>query len=205
MLGVLCASVAVLGLGAQTIHTLVGGAVDGRKARQTPLWQPAAVAAAPDGSLYIADEGSHAVRRIDPVTGIAHIVAGGGTTVGVAGPAPARWFLLRGTTGLAVAADVRRRGAGIRWPAPAPVLYLVDGSRVRKLGPDGLLVTVAGAGTFGFSGDGGPATQARLSLPRGIALDPAGNLYISDSDNNAIRKVDAVLSLIHISEPTRPY
>jgi hypothetical protein len=62
--------------------------------------------------------------------------------------------------------------------------------RVRKISPSGTITTVAGTGTAGYSGDGGPATQARLSCPIDLALDAAGNLYIADYSNDRIRKVD---------------
>jgi hypothetical protein len=60
---------------------------------------------------------------------------------------------------------------------------------IRKVTPGGIISTVAGNGTPGYSGDGGPATSASLSWPRGMALDSSGNLYIADNGNNRIRKV----------------
>ena len=60
---------------------------------------------------------------------------------------------------------------------------------MRVIGTDGTIATVAGSGIGGFSGDGGPATQARLGTPRALARDPVGNLYIGDTFNNRIRKV----------------
>src|SRR5215475_7673317 len=70
-------------------------------------------------------------------------------------------------------------------------LYIADtwNNRIRKITPDGRITTVAGTGVAGYSGDGGPATAAQLSFPSGIALDAAGNLYISDMRNNRIRRV----------------
>jgi RHS repeat-associated protein len=62
--------------------------------------------------------------------------------------------------------------------------------RVRKVGTDGIITTVAGTGTPGYSGDGGPAVQAQLNYPWSTAVDSAGNLYITDLDNHRIRKVD---------------
>ena len=71
--------------------------------------------------------------------------------------------------------------------------YVVDRSNncIRKIDASGTITTIAGTGTAGFSGDGGPATAARLNSPSGAVLDAAGNLYIADSYNNRIRKVDA--------------
>jgi sugar lactone lactonase YvrE len=79
-------------------------------------------------------------------------------------------------------------------------LYVADSgnNRVRKVAPDGSISTVAGNGTAGFSGDGGPATAAQLAVPSGLALDANGNLYIADRLNNRIRKVsrDGTISTV---------
>ena len=70
-------------------------------------------------------------------------------------------------------------------------LYIADtqNSRIRKVRLDGTITTVAGTGQDGFSGDGGPATDAQLSSPEGVAVDASGNLYIADRFNSRIRKV----------------
>ena len=70
-------------------------------------------------------------------------------------------------------------------------VYVADNgnSRIRRISPDGIIATVAGNGTFGFSGDGGPATSAQLSNVLGMAVDTAGNLLIADADNNRVRLV----------------
>jgi len=78
-------------------------------------------------------------------------------------------------------------------------VYVVDlgGHVVRKINvATGIISTVAGNGTPGFSGDGGPATQASLTRPESIAFDPAGNLYIADTGNHVIRRIDAVTGII---------
>ena len=71
-------------------------------------------------------------------------------------------------------------------------LFIVDfaNNRIRKVDTSGNISTVAGTGTQGFSGDGGPATSAELKLPEGVAVDSSGNLFIVDTLNNRIRKVD---------------
>ena len=68
-------------------------------------------------------------------------------------------------------------------------LYIADSYNIRKVTPNGIITTVAGDGTAGYSGDNGPATSAQLYWPSGVAVDAAGNLYIADTLNNAIRKV----------------
>jgi hypothetical protein len=73
-------------------------------------------------------------------------------------------------------------------------VYVVDqgNNRIRRISPAGIIETIAGSGsTSGFAGDGGPATRAQLSEPEDVALDGAGNLYIADTGNNRLRKVDA--------------
>jgi trimeric autotransporter adhesin len=87
-------------------------------------------------------------------------------------------------------------GAQLEQPASAAVdgagnLYIADSEnhRVRKISPGGTITTVAGTGTPGFSGDGGPAISAELSSPQGVALDGGGNLWIADSGNSRVRRV----------------
>src|SRR5437762_9457394 len=79
-------------------------------------------------------------------------------------------------------------------------VYIADPNnhRVRKVNLAGIIQTVAGLGFAGFSGDGGPAVQARLNAPYGLATDLAGNLYIADLGNNRVRKVspDGVISTV---------
>ena len=72
-------------------------------------------------------------------------------------------------------------------------LYIadIDNNRIRKVSATGIITTVAGNGTVGYSGDGGPATSAQLNVPFGVAVDASGNLYIADAYNHRIRKVSA--------------
>jgi DNA-binding CsgD family transcriptional regulator/sugar lactone lactonase YvrE len=72
---------------------------------------------------------------------------------------------------------------------PNSEIYIAEGNRVRVVKKDGLITTFAGTGTVGGGGDGGLATQAQLNLPQGMAIDSAGNVYISDTLNNRVRKV----------------
>ena len=91
-----------------------------------------------------------------------------------------------GPAGLASLAD----GEGVCADAVGNI-YVADtaNNRIRRIDLSGTITTIAGNGIGGFSGDGGPATQAQLQQPYGIAVDPAGNLYIADLGNNRIRKV----------------
>ncbi|HTT60617.1 MAG TPA: SMP-30/gluconolactonase/LRE family protein [Bryobacteraceae bacterium] len=148
---------------------------DGGPASAAQLNQPYDVALDAAGNLYIADYGNQRVRVVG-TDGNIHTVAGNPTgSSGDGGPATGATLL--GPRNLATDA--------------AGDLYIseFDGHRVRRVGPDGTISTVAGTGVAGFSGDGGPATGAQVAFPAGLALDGTGNLYIVDSANVRIRKV----------------
>jgi hypothetical protein len=83
-------------------------------------------------------------------------------------------------------------------PGPRRHLYIADtlNNRIRKVSSIGAITTVAGTGVEGFSGDGGAATAARIAQPDSVALDSAGNLYIADTYNHRIRKVDVATGII---------
>ncbi len=137
------------------------------------------------GNLYIADTGNYVVREVTMATGTITTIAGTGTfgLSGDGGPAISAQFA--GPTALAF------DGAGN--------LYVADqsNSRIRQVAAKtGVITTVAGSQQSGYSGDGGPATSAQLNLPNGVAADSGGNLYIADSFNNVIRKVNASNGII---------
>jgi hypothetical protein len=149
---------------------------DGGPATNAVFNSPTFVAADKFGNLFIADSGDARVRKVS-TNGIINTVAGKGTTVysGDGGPAT---------------------NAGV-----APVALAVDGfgnlfiadprnNRVRKVNSNGIITTVAGNGSPAFAGDGGPATNASLSAPGGVSADGFGNLFIADTSNGRIRKVD---------------
>ena len=130
------------------------------------------------GNLYIADSLNQRIRKVD-AAGAISTVAGDGT----------RGF--GGDGGAAVAAQLDfPRGVALDG---AGNLYIADSlnQRIRKVDAAGAISTVAGDGTRGYGGDGGAAVAAQLDFPRGVALDGAGNLYIADSLNQRIRKVNA--------------
>jgi uncharacterized protein (TIGR03437 family) len=162
------------------INTIAGGAPvtgDGGPAISAPLLNPAAVAADAAGNLYIAERDTHRIRKVTP-SGIITTFAGINGSPGFSGDnGPARLAQLASPCGVALDA--------------AGNLYIGDrdNQRIRKVAPSGIITTVAGTGRFGFSGDGGPAASATLSLPSRLALDGIGNLYISEMGNNRVRRI----------------
>lgn len=151
---------------------------DGVLATTTGIGEPSGLAI-DDSYLYIAGSIGHKVYRVALNTGIVTTVAGTGTFgySGDGGPAT--------SAKLDFPDDVAVDGAGN--------LYIADESnhRIRKIdAATGIISTVVGTGTRGYSGDGGPATAAALDRPRGIAVTDDGWLYIADTGNNVIRRVD---------------
>ena len=130
------------------------------------------------GMVYIADQSNERVRQVD-TNGIITTVAGNGTATFAGDGGAATNASLNSPYNLTL--------------DPARNLYIADenNNRVRKVDANGIITTVAGNGKAGFSGDGGAATNANLRSPCGVALDGAGNLYIADTYNHSIRKVDA--------------
>ena len=148
---------------------------DGGLAVSAWLFYPTGVVVDVAGNVYIADSRNHRIRKVD-TSGIITTVAGsGGSGFGDGGPAVSA--LLNYPRGVAV------DGAGN--------LYIAAfGGRIRKVDTSGVITTVAGTGDPGFGGDDGQAVAARLADPDDVAADGAGNLYIADTANSRIRKVD---------------
>ncbi len=149
---------------------------DGGPATDAKLNFPRDVAVDVTGKLYIADTENFLVRKVS-ADGIISTVAGNGIFKFAGDGGPATSALMNNPTSVALDA--------------AGNLYIADlsNSRIRKVSPGGVISTVAGNEIRGFSGDGGLATSASLNLPRGVAFDTAGNLYIADWLNQRIRKV----------------
>jgi len=147
-----------------------------------------AVALDAAGDLYIADAGNNRIRKLAAAAGSITTVAGDGSRGYSGDGGPAANAQLDGPTGVAV--------------DTAGNLYIADGTRDGKdrirrvMATTGFITTVAGNGTQGFSGDGGPATLAQLRSLGGLATDPSGNLYIADNFNNRVRMVSAVTGII---------
>lgn len=147
-------------------------------ATSAQLNHPSSMAFDLSGNLFIADTGNHRVREVAAATGIITTIAGTGTTgyAGDGGPAAAAQI----STPSAVAADTKGN------------VYIADSANgtVRKVNVStGIISTVAGTGTIGYAGDNAAATAAQLNNPQGLALDPYGNLFISDAGNQTIREV----------------
>lgn len=148
---------------------------DGGPATDATLSNPSNVLVDAAGNVYFSDEGNYRVRKIS-TTGIITTIAGGAPgSSGDGGPATA--------SGIATPEGIVFDGSGN--------LYIAEftGHRVRKVNTSGIISTIVGDGYAGFTGDGGPATAARLSSPWGLATDAAGNLYICDGSNHRIRKI----------------
>lgn len=147
---------------------------DGGPATKARLNVPFAVAVDREGNLYITDEGNYRIRKVDK-DGIITTFAGTGEDRHSGDGGPATSAQLRDPGGIAF--DARGN------------LYVADYTSVRKIDPSGTITTVAGTGEVGFSGDDGPATEAKLTA-YDVALDHKGNIYICDLENQRIRKVD---------------
>jgi sugar lactone lactonase YvrE len=156
-----------------------GFAGDGGPAAAAELFSPETLAVDAAGNLFIGESGNHRIRKVSR-DGVISTIAGNGTAGSSGDGGPATSAQLSFPRGVAVDA--------------AGNLYIGEGesgNRIRKVDRKGIITTVAGNGTAGFSGDGGPATQAQLSNPRSVAADTAGNFFIVDTHNHRIRKVDS--------------
>ncbi len=166
------------------IHSVAGTGVagyngDGIFATTAQLNFPYGMSVNRAGTIVIADMSNHRIRSIQSEVGGIIITIGG---TGVAG--------FSGDGGPAVAAQINNP-QGIFWDV-ANNVYFGDhyNHRIRKIDASGIITTIAGNGTPGYSGDGGPATAAGLYYPSGITKDNLGNIYIADMYNQRIRKID---------------
>lgn len=149
---------------------------DGGTATLAYLNSPYQTAVDAGGNIYIADRGNNRVRKI-AVNGVISTIAGNGTAGSTGDGGAALNAELNDPIGVAV------DGVGN--------VYIAEyhGNRIRKVKPDGIITTVAGNGTAGYTGDGGQATSAEIHAPIGLAVDAYNYLYIVDNGNGCIRKV----------------
>ncbi|WP_263364961.1 NHL domain-containing protein [Edaphobacter acidisoli] len=162
-----------------------GNSGDSGPATAAELDLPTALAIDASGNLYIADTHNHRIREINAATGIITTIAGTGTEGYSGDNGPATAAELDSPQGLAI--DTTGN------------LYIADthNHRIREvIATTGIITTIAGTGTAGNSGDSGPATAATLRLPRGIATDATGNLYLTDVTAQSVRKVNATTGQI---------
>jgi len=153
-----------------------GGAGDGGLATNAMLTAPRGIAAASDGTLYIADPGNYKIRKVSP-NGIITTFAGSGQPGDSGDGGPANLARLSGPSELIV--------------GPDGSVYIADpdSSRIRRVAPDGTITTVAGNGESGYSEDGTAATQAALAYPYAMVVASDGSLIFADADNLRIRRI----------------
>jgi trimeric autotransporter adhesin len=162
------------------ITTIAGNGVysysgDGGPALSAQLSSPRGLAADATGNLFIADTNNGRLRKVS--NGTLTTVAGIGSCCYSGDNGPATSAVLYTPYGVAVDA------------AGNPFIADTSNNRIRKVSADGTIVTVAGNGQQGYSGDGGAATGAQLFRPNAVAVDATGNLFIADTENNRVRKV----------------
>lgn len=150
---------------------------DGGPASMAKLHNPNGVIQDDIGNIYFCDYSNHCVRKID-TSGTITTIAGTG---------------ISGYNGDSIAAT----SAKLSYPITLAFdhsgnMYIADADnhRIRRVNTLGIISTIAGTGTAGFSGDGGPSVSAELNNPYGVALDAAGNIYIGDQSNNRIRRIN---------------
>ena len=161
---------------------------DGGPASSALLSYIKGVAVDRNDNVFIADDTNYRIRRVDAVTGIITTFAGTG---------------VRGFSGDGGPASAARMGTVTYLASNGVDLYFMDldNLRIRRIDENGIVTTVAGSGQRGFFGDEGPATDAMFNFTAGgddggLALDPAGNLFIIDASNGRIRRVDAATGVI---------
>ncbi|HXD92306.1 MAG TPA: gliding motility-associated C-terminal domain-containing protein [Bacteroidia bacterium] len=163
------------------ITTVAGGGFnglgDGGQATAANLWNPTQAFFDATGNMYIVDNGHNRIRLVS-TTGIISTIAGNGQTGFGGDGGPATAAKLHGPQYVTFDASGN--------------LYIADvgNNRIRKINTTGIISTIAGTGTAGFSGDGGQATAAKLNGPDGVTFDTNGNLYVADYSNNRIRMVN---------------
>ncbi|MES2704184.1 MAG: T9SS type A sorting domain-containing protein [Bacteroidota bacterium] len=170
------------------IYTIAGTGVagysgDGGPATLAQVHDPQGIFWDQAGNVYFSDAWNHRVRKI-ATSGIITTVAGNGTATS------------GGDGGAATAAGVNHP-SGVTADSLGNI-YIAEmmGHRIRKVSPSGIITTIAGTGTLGYSGDGGPATAANIRFPKGVCLDRFGNILFADTDNLVIRKINIATGIV---------
>jgi len=168
-----------------------GSTGDGGPAKEALLNRPQGIFVDAGGVVYIADTFNHRIRKVDA----------GGTITTIAGI---------GTPGFSGDGGPATKAA-LRYPKSVTAdsagnLFIVDSfnARIRVIGPDGVIRTVAGDGVLGYGGDDGPAAKARLRFPSAVVLDNAGRLYVTDTQNNRVRLLAPPPSIKDAPASVRP-
>ncbi|CAG0928150.1 partial Serine/threonine-protein kinase PknD, partial [Planctomycetaceae bacterium] len=151
---------------------------DGAVAATSPIGNVCGLAVDSSGNIYFTEESWHVVRRISASTGQLSTVAGNGSPGASGDGGPATSAMLKNPSGLAIDS--------------AGDLYIADtqNHKIRKVSA-GVITTLAGIGTMGSGGDGGPATSASLNQPNGVCIGTGGNIFIADTQNSRVRRVNA--------------
>jgi uncharacterized protein (TIGR03437 family) len=168
-----------------------GNSGDGGPARAAQLNQPGACAADSFGNVFLADTMNHRIRKVAP-DGLITTVAGTGEPGSAGDGGPATEARLSAPGGIAV--------------NDSGEIYIADtgNHRIRRVGANGEIQTIAGLGTAGFEGDGGSASEALLNSPAGLALDGAGTVYVADTGNHRVRRLvpdEEMADPVTLSEP----
>ena len=169
-----------------------GGFEGGGLATAARLYYPRAVAADPSGNIYFADSFNNRVRKIDPNDMIVTI-AGTGERGYSGDGGPALDAQLSGPNGVLVDS--------------AGNVYISDAGnfRVRKIDSSGMIETIAGTGEAGDVGNGGPAVEARLRYPRGLAIDSSNDLFLADSGNDSVRRISGAGTIMPFAGTGEPF
>jgi len=164
---------------------------DGVPALQACLGAPFGVVALADGSVVFSDTQLHRIFRVG-ANGIIRALAGDGICGASGDGGPATSARLCSPEGI---------GRG-----PDNAIYIADwnNNRIRRLGPDGIMTTVAGNGQSTFGGDGGPALAGQIRLPLGVAFGQDGALYVADGNNHRLRRISAPLPGFNATDITIP-
>ncbi len=176
----------LLGFVQTVAGNLPGGAVNVTPANQQALKGPTAVAVDAQGNLYIADSGNFVIRKVDPSAGTISVFAGSGVS-GFAGD------------GLSATDPAVKIGAvsALAFDSLGDLLFSdTTNNVIRQVSTTGKISTIAGTGKSGATGDGGIPIEATLNNPGGIAVDAGGDIYIADTGNAVVRRIDVTSNLI---------